>query len=56
MDRILKDLETFADKLARHPELLGVRGAIRPSEGLKQPPQPFNQPLIVPETPLPPPP
>jgi phospholipid/cholesterol/gamma-HCH transport system substrate-binding protein len=54
MNRILNDMETFADKLARHPELLGVRGAIRPSEGLKQPPQPFTQPLIVPETPLPP--
>jgi phospholipid/cholesterol/gamma-HCH transport system substrate-binding protein len=51
LERILKDLETFSDKLARHPELLGVRGAIRPSEGLKQPPQPFNQPIIVPGTP-----
>lgn len=48
LERILKDLETFADKLARHPELLGVRGAVRPSEGLKEPPQPFNRPLIVP--------
>ncbi len=54
IDRILKDFETFADKLARHPELLGVRGAIRPSEGLKQPPQPFNQPIIVPDGPPPP--
>jgi ABC-type transporter Mla subunit MlaD len=48
LDRILKDLETFADKLARHPELLGVRGAVRPSEGLKEPPQPYNRPTIVP--------
>lgn len=54
LDRILKDFETFADKLARHPELLGVRGAIRPSEGLKQPPQPFNQPILVPDGPPPP--
>jgi phospholipid/cholesterol/gamma-HCH transport system substrate-binding protein len=53
IDRILKDFETFAEKLARHPELLGVRGAIRPSEGLKQPPQPFNQPIIVPDGPPP---
>jgi len=53
IERILKDLETFADKLARHPELLGVRGAIRPSEGLKQSPQPFNPPLIVPDSPPP---
>lgn len=48
LDRILKDFETFADKLARHPELLGVRGAIRPSDGLKQPPKPFTRPLLVP--------
>ncbi len=37
-DRILKDLETFADKLARHPESLGLGGAIRPSSGLKEGP------------------
>ncbi|HEY7331094.1 MAG TPA: MlaD family protein [Gemmataceae bacterium] len=55
LERILKDFETFADKLARHPELLGVRGAVRPSDGLKQPPQPFNQPIIVPDGPPPPP-
>jgi phospholipid/cholesterol/gamma-HCH transport system substrate-binding protein len=48
LERILKDLETFSDKLARHPELLGVRGAVRPSEGLKEPPRPYNQPIIVP--------
>ena len=48
LDRILKDLETFADKLARHPELLGVRGAVRPSDGIKDPPQPYNRPTIVP--------
>ena len=47
-DRILKDFETFADKLARHPELLGVRGAVRPSDGLKNPPQPYQPQLIVP--------
>ncbi len=40
IDRILKDFETFADKLARHPELLGVGGAVRPSTGLKDPPTP----------------
>ena len=38
VDRVLKDLETFADKIARHPESLGVGGAIRPSAGLKDPP------------------
>jgi phospholipid/cholesterol/gamma-HCH transport system substrate-binding protein len=48
LDRILKDFETFADKLARHPELLGVRGAVRPSAGLKEPPQPYQPPILVP--------
>jgi phospholipid/cholesterol/gamma-HCH transport system substrate-binding protein len=38
MDRILQDLETFADKLARHPESIGLGGAIRPGNGLKDPP------------------
>ncbi len=51
LERILKDLETFADKLARHPELLGVRGAVRPSEGLKEPPKPFNPPVLAPDPP-----
>ncbi|MGH7172683.1 MAG: MlaD family protein [Gemmataceae bacterium] len=51
LDRILKDFETFADKLARHPELLGVRGAVRPSDGLKNPPQPYAPQLIVPSGP-----
>lgn len=32
---ILKDARVFTDKLARHPELLGARGAIRPSSGIK---------------------
>jgi phospholipid/cholesterol/gamma-HCH transport system substrate-binding protein len=48
MDRILKDFETFADKLARHPELLGVRGAVRPSSGLKEPPPPYQPQIIAP--------
>ena len=39
LDRILKDLETFADKLARHPELIGAGGAIKGSDGLKDPPK-----------------
>jgi phospholipid/cholesterol/gamma-HCH transport system substrate-binding protein len=40
LDRILKDVETFADKIARHPEALGVGGAVRPGSGLKNPPSP----------------
>jgi phospholipid/cholesterol/gamma-HCH transport system substrate-binding protein len=35
LDRAMKDFETFADKIARHPETLGVGGAIRPSSGVK---------------------
>lgn len=38
--RILKDAEVLVDKLARHPELLGVRGAINGSTGLKGPATP----------------
>ena len=34
----LRDLSIFGDKIARHPELLGIRGAIRGSSGLKYPP------------------
>jgi phospholipid/cholesterol/gamma-HCH transport system substrate-binding protein len=28
-------MRVFTDKVARHPEVLGVGGAIRPSSGLK---------------------
>jgi phospholipid/cholesterol/gamma-HCH transport system substrate-binding protein len=35
LERIAKDLEIFADKLARHPELIGVRGAVAPGSGIK---------------------
>lgn len=40
IDRILKDFETFADKLARHPEALGIGGVVRPGSGLKDAPTP----------------
>lgn len=33
---VVSDLRIFSDKIARHPELIGVRGAIRGSSGLKQ--------------------
>ena len=35
LELILSNLETFSDKIARHPEQLGVRGAIKPDGGLK---------------------
>lgn len=37
-EKITRDLEVFADKIARRPELIGVGGAIRPSSGLKESP------------------
>ena len=44
VDRILKDFETFADKLARHPEAIGIGGVVKPGDGLKNPPTPPIQP------------
>lgn len=38
LDRILRDMEIFADKIARHPESLGLGGVIRPGSGLKDAP------------------
>jgi hypothetical protein len=35
MDQVLRDLSVFADKVARHPEALGLGGVFRPSSGLK---------------------
>lgn len=43
MDRVLHDLEVFADKIARHPETLGIRGAVSPSSGLKEAPAGSSQ-------------
>lgn len=55
-EKIARDLEVFADKIARKPETLGVGGALRPSTGLKE--SPFapllpNPLLPVPPTPVP---
>jgi hypothetical protein len=44
IDRILKDFETFADKLARHPEAIGLGGVVWPGSGLKDPPTPVQVP------------
>ena len=50
LEQILKDFEVFSDKLARHPELLGLRGAVVPGSGIKNPPTPplNTQPQGVP--------
>jgi hypothetical protein len=44
LHRILKDFEAFADKVARHPESLGIGGVVRPGSGLKDPPTPPHYP------------
>jgi phospholipid/cholesterol/gamma-HCH transport system substrate-binding protein len=38
LDRILHDMEVFADKIARHPESLGLGGVVSPSSGVKEGP------------------
>lgn len=38
LEPILSNVNVFTDKIARHPESLGVRGAISPSSGLKEAP------------------
>ncbi len=35
LDPIVKDMRVFSDKVARHPELLGVSGYLKGSSGLK---------------------
>jgi phospholipid/cholesterol/gamma-HCH transport system substrate-binding protein len=37
-EKIARDLEVFADKVARRPELIGVGGVVKPSSGLKDAP------------------
>jgi phospholipid/cholesterol/gamma-HCH transport system substrate-binding protein len=34
-EKITEDLSTFADKVARRPEIIGLGGAVHPSSGLK---------------------
>ncbi|HET6326859.1 MAG TPA: MlaD family protein [Planctomycetaceae bacterium] len=37
LEPVVRDLRVFSDKVARHPELVGVSGALRGSSGLKDP-------------------
>ena len=37
MEPIARDLRIFSDRIARHPELMGVGGAMNPSSGVKDP-------------------
>jgi phospholipid/cholesterol/gamma-HCH transport system substrate-binding protein len=48
---ILKDVETFTDKLARHPESIGLGGLVRPGSGLKDAPTPSPGLIIPPQHP-----
>jgi phospholipid/cholesterol/gamma-HCH transport system substrate-binding protein len=36
LDPVLRDVRVFSDRIARHPELLGISGAIKGSSGLKE--------------------
>lgn len=36
LNPVIRDMRIFTDKVARHPELLGVSGAIRGSSGVKE--------------------
>ncbi len=37
LEPVIRDLRVFSDKVARHPEIIGVSGALRGSSGLKDP-------------------
>ncbi|CAN5330228.1 hypothetical protein BH11PLA2_BH11PLA2_01520 [soil metagenome] len=37
-EKVAQDLQVFSDKIARRPEIIGVGGALRPSNGLKDSP------------------
>ena len=37
LEPILRDVRIFSDKIARHPEIIGVSGALNPSSGIKEP-------------------
>lgn len=50
-DKIGKDLEVFADKVARRPELIGLGGLARPSSGLKDAPYGPQVPCYRPDWP-----
>jgi phospholipid/cholesterol/gamma-HCH transport system substrate-binding protein len=45
LEPILRNVNVFTDKIARHPESLGIRGAISPGSGLKESPTPLPLPF-----------
>ena len=38
LEPIIRDMRIFSDKVARHPELIGVSGALKGSSGIKETP------------------
>jgi phospholipid/cholesterol/gamma-HCH transport system substrate-binding protein len=49
IDKLLNDLQVFADQIARHPEKLGISGAVHPSSGVKESPFAPTQPGVYPK-------
>lgn len=43
LEPIARDVRIFSDKIARHPEILGVSGAMKGSSGLKEPTEKSSQ-------------
>ena len=44
IDHVMRDVEIFADKIARHPESLGIGGVVRPGNGVKEAPAAYKVP------------
>src|SRR5262249_27656407 len=42
---MMEDLRVFSDKIARHPELIGVSGVVSPSSGIKNADETERRPL-----------
>jgi phospholipid/cholesterol/gamma-HCH transport system substrate-binding protein len=48
VEPILRDVRIFSDRVARHPEILGISGAMVPSSGVKVPAEPEPRQSILP--------
>ena len=44
LEPVIRDLRIFSDKVARHPELLGVGGVLKGSAGVKEVPRSAQSP------------
>lgn len=47
LEPIARDIRIFSDRIARHPEILGVSGAMKGSSGLKEASEPAQQPSRI---------